>query len=207
MNIYIWDAGIIIGYVIYPGEKFKEITNKIDPLSPNCIRFVHDKAIHCENHIPSNSNHEVKSRLQKNYSTFTALVSLIKTGKLVPNMFIDTSRLLKLQKKLNGIQKNEAIKGLIEIQSVIQSRNIQVRKLCNLKIYNGRIEKIHENSLETILSKKGDLLNYSSAIHFHNKEGKCIFITTDYKDFNNLNLNKCNIPYTTPPIEFIKDYC
>lgn len=67
-----WDAGVVIGYVIYIGEQFKDVLLKIDTLAPNCNRFVHNKAVNCENYISSNGYSEVDSRFKK-----TMLLSLL----------------------------------------------------------------------------------------------------------------------------------
>ena len=188
------------------GENFSDVILKIDPLAPNCNRFVHEKALETENYIPLNSFNEVKHRLEKNNATFLALISLIKSGKFNPNSFIDGVRLLDLKKKLSKADKVRSIMGLIQIQSVIDSRFRQVRELCNLKIYPKRIERINENKIKIKFDKSGDLLNFSSAIHFHNTECECCFITTDRKDFKELDLSDSGIPYNIPKIEFIQDY-
>lgn len=206
MTTYFWDAGIIIGYVIWVGDEYEEVVTKIDPLAKNCDNFVHNKAKNHENFIPANSHHEVDSRIKKNYATFSALIDFIKKSKFNPDFSIDVSRLFSLKEKLSSIDKLEAIKVLIKIQSVIQGRWIQINKICNIRKYFPRIEKKYELLMEQKLQKRGDLLNYSSAIHFNNKECECIFITTDKKDFGNLNLSSLGIPYKFPSIEFVQDY-
>jgi len=206
MKVYMWDAGVVIGYTIYVGEKFNEVVSKIDSLAINCNKFVHNHAKTKENYIPSNSYSEVKSRLNKNSATFNALISLVKTGKFEVDNYIDVPRLLDLQKKLAKLDKVESIKSLIQIQSVIYSRFVQVNTICKIKKYYPRIEKKHENELGKKLTKKGDMLNFSSTIHFHNNESECTFITTDKEDFYNLDLSDIDWKYTIPNIEFVQDY-
>lgn len=200
-----WDAGVVIGYVVYIGEQFKDVMLKIDPLAINCDRFVHNKAVNCENYISSNGYSEVDSRFKKNYATFSALITMIKTGKFNPNPLIDIERLLSLQKKFS-LDKVEALKGLIQIQSVIQGRFIQVYKLCKMQRYSKRIERINENKIESKFRKRGDLLNFSCAIHFHNHKCECTFITTDKNDFAGLDLSGTDLPYKIPDIEYVQDY-
>jgi hypothetical protein len=206
MNVYLWDAGVIIGYVTWAGVSFRETSQKIDPLSENCDRFVHSVGINSENHIPNNAQNEVRSRLEKNSATFMALIELIRTERFTPNNYIDASRLLSFKMKFEKSNRIDVINALIHIQSTILSRKTQVYTCCKLKSYAKRLDTKEENKIRQLFQKQGDLLNFSATIHFHNNEKDCIFITTDKHDFGSVDFSTCGLNYKIPPIEFIQDY-
>lgn len=201
-----WDAGVAIGYTLWPGKGFDNVTALIDRLAVNCHRFVHEKAISCKNYTPGMGYQEAKNRIDSNFVTFNALISWLRSGSFAPSPSINAKRLLELQQKLRSISKVDAVKGLIQIQSNIQTRWLQVRRICALQVYRPRIMQTHENILRKKFTKEGDLFNFSSAIQFRNTVGECTFITTDRADFGRLDFTDLGLPCIYPKIEFVQNY-
>ena len=206
MATFIWDAGVIIGYVIWVGEEHKSVTSKIEPLAENCHRFVHYHGKKAQNFIPTNSQQEVTHRLKRNITTFGTLVDYLRRGRFTLQEGVDLDRFENIKLKLASVDKKQAMKTLLEVQSLIHLKIHEVKTICNLIPYTGRLDKKMEDILRPKFQKNGDLLNFSAAIHFHNNHSECIFITTDRADFGNLDLTKTDIKLKVPSINFIQNY-
>lgn len=206
MDSYSWDAGVAIGYFIWDGQENKAITDRIDQLAINCYRFVNNRSLSCKNYVPANSYSEIENKLGVFRSTFLAIIQHLTAGRFSLSPSIDMAKFTSLTTKLKDVDKKTAIKVLTRLESMILTKWDRLKSTCKLLKYHSRIEAKHEKTMEPKFRKRGDMLNYSSTIHLHNKVCECTFITTDKTDFGSLSLDSLGLPYKMPPIEFVQNY-